>query len=438
MKTPEPRVQARTVTTIHPVLGYLVVPLLFLVIDPVSYLHAGENWFEFRGPTGQGHTTATGLPQRWSSESANIRWKTEIPGRGWSSPIICNGRVYLTAAVAESDKPDAKQSLRTLCLDSQSGAVQWNVEVFPLEAGARAAMHRKNTQASPTPTTDGKNLFVHFGSQGTACLTLDGEILWRNREVVYHPQHGGGSSPVLVDGLLITVCDGSDVQFVVAMEQATGNIRWKKTRPPADEIKKFSFSTPLVIEVNGRKQIVSPGAHAVVAYDPADGEEIWRVRYHGYSLVPRPVYGHGLVFVCTGFDKPQLLAIRPDGQGDVTETHVKWQTDRGAPNTPSPLLIGDDLYFINDKGVATCVDAGTGKAHWTHRVGGNHSASPLFSEGKIYLQSENGESTVIRAGHSYEELARSTLPADTLASLAVDGRALLLRTDQALYRIEEP
>ena len=404
-----------------------------LLLVGVRIAAAGENWTEFRGPTGQGHSTAVGLPLRWN-ETSNVRWKTEIPGRGWSSPIVWNGRVYLTTAVPGAD---GKESLRTLCLDASSGQILWNVEVFPLEDGPRARMHQKNSQASPTPVTDGRHLFVHFGTQGTACLTLDGETVWKTRELEFEPQHGSGSSPVLVDELLVATCDGSDVQFVVALAQSSGKIRWKKERPPAQEIKKFSFSTPLVIEVAGRKQIVSPGAHQVVAYDPAGGEEIWRVRYHGYSLVPRPVYGHGLIFLSTGYDKPQLLAIRPDGRGDVTETHVAWKTDRGAPNTPSPLLIGDDLYFISDLGIATCANAKTGEVRWTHRVGGNHSASPLSADGKVFFQSEKGETIVIQPGSRYEELARSQLKASTLASLAVEGRALLLRTENALFRIEE-
>ncbi|MGE3315170.1 MAG: PQQ-binding-like beta-propeller repeat protein [Planctomycetaceae bacterium] len=405
---------------------------------------AEETWTEFRGPGGQGHSAATGLPTQWD-ESTNIRWRCCIPGVGWSSPVVLNNRIYLTTAVPQSDTDGEKkekaeetgQSLRALCVDAVSGSILWNEEVFRLETGPRAKLHNKNSHASPTPIIDGERLYVHFGTQGTACLTLDGKEIWKTREFVFQPQHGNGNSPIIVDDLLFVNCDGSDIQFVVALDKSTGQVRWKKPRPEADEIKKFSFATPLVIEVEGKKQIVSPAAHWVVAYNPADGEEIWRVRYHGYSLAPRPIYGHGLVFVCTGFDRPSLLAIRPDGTGDVTKTHVEWKTDRAAPNTPSPLLIGDELYVINDKGVATCFDARSGKTHWTQRIGGNFSASPIFADGKVYLESEDGETIVIRPGLKYEELGRNTLKARTLASFAIDGKGILLRTQNLLLRIEE-
>jgi outer membrane protein assembly factor BamB len=412
---------------------------------------AGEDWTEFRGPDGQGHSTATSLPIEWDS-TTNVRWKTDIPGLGWSSPVVLNGRIYLTTSVPdakprklkskEEPRKTAKeevrnQSLRTLCVDALKGDILWDEEVFPLEPGPRAQIHIKNSHASPTPILEGDRLYVHFGAQGTACLSLDGKVIWKTRELIFEPQHGNGNSPVLVDDLLFVNCDGFDVQFVAALEKSTGHIRWKKSRPEVKEIKRFAFATPLVIEVDGRKQVVSPAAHWIVAYNPADGEEIWRVRHAGYSLAPRPVYGHGLVFVCTGYDKSNLLAIRPTGTGDVTETHVAWKTDRAAPNTPSPLLVGEELYFISDQGVATCVDAKTGRRHWTQRIGSNFSASPTYADGKIYLESESGVTTILRPGIKYDEVGRNTLKVRTLASFAIDGQGILLRTEDALLRIEE-
>lgn len=394
----------------------------------------GSEWTEFRGGV-QGQSSATDLPTRWN-ESKNIRWKCDIPGSGWSSPVVQNGRIYLTTAVPASADDDQKQSLCAVCIDARSGSIVWNDEVFPLLAGDRAQMHNKNSQASPTPVIEGNRLFVHFGTQGTACLALDGKPVWKTRELVFKPQHGNGNSPVIVDDLLFINCDGSDVQFVAALDKATGDVRWKKPRPEVDEIKKFSFATPLVIEVDGKKQIVSPAAHGVVAYNPAGGEEVWRVRYHGYSLAPQPVYGHSLVYVCTGFDRPSLLAIRPTGTGDVTESHVAWKLDRGVPNTPTPLLIGDELYLISDKGIASCVDARSGKPLWTERIGGNFSASPIYADGRIYLESEDGEAILIKPGRKYEELGRNNLKARTLASYAIDGKGILLRTGDALLRIE--
>ncbi len=200
----------------------------------------------------------------------------------------------------------------------------------------------------------------------------------------------------------------------------------------------FAFATPLTIEVDGRKQVVCPGAGAVVAYDPDTGRPLWQVDYPGgYSVIPRPVYGHGLVFVGTGYDRPSLLAIRPTGSGNVTETHVAWRLDRSAPHTPSPLLVGDELYVVSDNGIASCLDARTGKIHWQKRLGGKFSASPLFAAGRIYLQAEEGEGIVIAPGTTYRELARNRLEPRTFASYAVAGDTLLIRTEFHLYRIGE-
>ncbi len=313
-----------------------------------------EDWTEFRGPTGQGHSTTTGLPTNWSGEK-NVAWKHEIPGKGWSSPIVLGKRLYLTTAVPVADGGETgPQSLRTICLDTADGNILWNVEVF--QQPDSVPMHAKNSHASPTPVTDGMRLFVHFGPHGTACLALnDGKILWRNEELKYSPVHGNGGSPVLVDQLVVVSCDGADQQFVAALDQATGTIHWRTPRNLKPE-KGFSFGTPLIIEVDGKQQIISAGSDAVAAFDPKNGNEIWRVTYPGgYSIVPRPVFGNGLLFVCTGYNAPALLALRPQGaSGDVTETHVAWQTKKFVPHNPSPLLVDDALYLVSDKGVASC------------------------------------------------------------------------------------
>ena len=231
-------------------------------------------------------------------------------------------------------------------------------------------------------------------------------------------------------------CDGYDQQFVVALDRAKGTVLWKTARN-TESLKKFSFSTPLLITVNGKQQIISPGSGAVGAYDPASGREIWRVKYEGYSVIPRPVFGRGLVFVSSGFESPSLLAIRPDGHGDVTTSHVAWTLRKGAPLTPSPLLVGDELYLVSDPGIASCVDARTGKAHWQERIGGNYSASPLYADGKIYCQDEGGTGVVLKAGKRFEVLARNSLGERTLASYAVSDGAFFIRTENYLYRIQE-
>lgn len=395
----------------------------------VPQIHA-DDWPEFRGPTGQGLLLKGKLPTTWSKDK-NVVWKRDIPGKGWSSPIVVGGRVYLTTAVP-GDGSD--QSLRTLCLDAAKGEILWDNEVFHQDGKHAPNIHGKNSHASPTPLLRDGKLFVHFGHQGTACLDLDGKILWRNTSLRYTPVHGNGGSPILVDDLLVFSCDGGDKRIVVALNVADGKVRWKTDRT-VEASKNFSFGTPLLIEVDGHKQIVSPGSNVVSALDPADGKEIWRVRYNGYSLIPRPVYGHGLLFICTGYDRPSLLAIRPDGKGDVTDTHVAWKTTKAVAHTPSLLLVGDELYMVSDAGIASCLDARTGKVNWQERIGGNYSASPLFADGKLYFLSEQGTGVVLQAGKEFKLLAKNVLDERSLASPAAADGDLFLRTEKQLYRI---
>jgi outer membrane protein assembly factor BamB len=391
-----------------------------------------DNWPEFRGPTGQGTYKGT-LPLEWGP-GRNVAWKQAVPGRGWSSPVVWEGRVYLTTAVPIAGAP-GELSLDALALDARTGKPLWQRRVFRQGAGA-SRIQAKNSHASPTPIVDGRHLYVHFGHQGTACLDLDGKVLWRSTELKYQPVHGNGGSPILAGDLLVFSCDGAEGPFVAALERATGKVRWKVPRR-TEALKYFSFSTPLLIDVKGQKQIVSPGSEAVMAYEPATGKEIWRVRYAGgYSVVPRPVYGHGLVFICTGYESPSLLAIRPDGRGDVTATHVAWRTRQGVPLTPSLLLDGNELYMVSDSGFASCLDARTGREHWSKRLPGRYSASPLLAGGRIYFQNEAGTGVVIQAGKVYKELARNALGERTLASYATADGALFVRTDKHLYRIE--
>jgi outer membrane protein assembly factor BamB len=385
---------------------------------------ACEDWPQFRGPTGQGHSTERGLPLDWS-ESRNVVWKTPVPGAGWSSPAIAGGRVWLTTAVGDS--------LRAVAFDQASGREVVNVEVFRTDRSGH--VNPKNNRASPTPVVDGDRVYVHFGADGTAAITPAGEVVWRTR-LRYESQHGAGGSPVLHDGLLIVNCDGdAGDAFVVALDARTGKTRWKTPRrAPAAQ----AYSTPLVIRSGDREAVVSVGAFRASAYDPATGKEIWRVSYgDGFSNVPRPVFGHGLVYIATGFQQAALLAVRAGGAGDVTRTHVAWTMQRGAPHTPSPLLVGDDLYFVSDAGIASCVDARTGALRWQHRLGGNHSASPVYADGRIYFLSEDGVATAIAPGPAFQRLATSRLDGATLASIAIAGGSMFIRSDSHLYRIGE-
>ena len=382
-----------------------------------------EDWPQFRGPTGQGHSTERGLPLEWS-ETVNVVWKTAVPGRGWSSPVVAEGRVWLTTA------SDNGGSLRLLSVDVASGRVVTNTEVFRVPGGP--SPNAKNSRASPTPIVDGDRVYVHFGAEGTAAVTTAGEVAWRT-VLPYRSQHGNGGSPVLHEDLLIVSCDGADDAYVVALETTTGRIRWRTARArPFDQ----AYATPLVISVNGRDQLISPGAHRAVAYDAGTGREIWSVSYgSGFSNVPRPVYADGLVYIATGFQQPSLLAVRVDGAGDVTRSHVAWSMTRGAPYTPSPLIVGEELYVVSDIGIASCLNRTTGALHWMQRLGGNYSASPLFADGRITFLSEEGAATVIAPGREFRVLARNSLEGATLASIAVSGGSLFIRSDTHLYRI---
>lgn len=393
-------------------------------------------WREFRGPNGEGHFRGQPLPTTWGP-STNVAWKTAIPGLGWSSPVLLNGKLYLTTAVPKG----ADHELRVLCLDVATGRIDWNELVFVQDGKTSPPPHKKNSHASPTPVTDGERLYVHFGHMGTACYDLSGKRIWATQEHTYKPQHGNGGSPILVDGKLVFSCDGTDRQFVVALDAGTGKPAWKTDRKSRASMK-FSFATPQLIEHNGRRLIVSPASDFVAAYDPADGREVWRVNYPkpGWSVVPRPVYGHGLVFVATGFTTQHLLAIDPDASGDATGTNVRWSYRKYAPNTPTPLLVGDELYVIADQGTMACLDARTGKVHWEERLkGGGYSASPVLLNGKIYVTSESGVGLVIEPGTSgLNVVGESDLKEKTFATFVPTDGAIFVRTESSLYKFAGP
>ncbi len=386
---------------------------------------AAQGWPQFRGPDGQGHSTERGLPLAWSA-SRNVRWRAPVPGRGWSSPVIAAGRIWLTTATVVS----GQTSLRLLSYDAENGRPVLDTEVFRL--GPAELPNAKNSFASPTPIVEGPRIYVHFGAEGTAALSTTGEIVWKVRHQ-YQSQHGNGGSPVVHGDLLILNCDGSDQAFVVALDKHTGKTRWRTLRPrPWSQ----AYTTPLVIRVGDRDQIVSVGAGHALAYEPESGREVWRVSYaDGFSNVPRPVYGHGLVFITTGFQQPAIIAVRPDGRGDVTRTHVAWTLARGAPLTPSPLLVGTELYAVTDAGIVSCIDARTGDIRWQQRLGGTVSASPVFADGRIHILDEDGQTTVLNPGPVFQRLATNVLPGPTLASMAVADASFFIRTGSDLYRI---
>ncbi len=401
-----------------------------------------DTWPDYRGPRGDGHSDAVGLPSTWSEEK-NVTWKTKIRGRAWSSPVIADGKIWLTTATKKGN------DLIVLCLDQESGEIVMDERLFQIAKPQFA--HSFNSYASPSPVIDGDHVYVSFGSPGTACLDRKTrKVEWKRSDLVCDHFRGAGSSPVVFEDLLILTMDGADHQFVIALEKATGKTKWrtdrstnygdidKKTGKPkgGGDFRK-SYATPIVIEVNGKPQLISPGAKAAFAYDPRTGKEIWSVRYGNHSSASRTVFGHGLVFINTGFSRPQLLAVDPTGKGDVTRSHVKWLLRRRVPKKPSPLLIGDHIYMVNDGGIASCVEAKTGKEVWFERIGGEYSASLLYADGRIFACSQEGTTVMFRPGMKFESAQEATLDAGFMASPATVGSALILRTKTHLYRIEK-
>jgi len=350
---------------------------------------------------------------------------------------LYQGRIYLTTALPFGDDDPPQQSLRTLCFDAANGKNIWDVNVFQQESAA-PKIHTKNSHASPTPLVESGHFYVHFGHEGTACVDLSGKIVWHDRSHKFEPVHGNGGSPVLVDGLLIFSCDGADDPYVVALDAKTGKEKWRFARQ-SDAKNKFSFNTPAVIEVDGKKQLITAGSGVVNALEPSTGEEIWHATYgDGYSVIPKPIFGNGLLFIATGYNQPNIIAIRPEGaRGDVTETHIVWTVKKAAPHTPSLLLVGDELYMVSDKGILTCLDAKTGRESWTERIGGGYSASLLYADGKIFVQSEEGPAIVFKPGIKFEKIADTGFKERTLASYAVGENALFIRTAGHLYRVQQ-
>jgi outer membrane protein assembly factor BamB len=415
---------------------FLVVSMMFSSIQAAGASDTG-NWPDWRGPTGQGHSDATGLPLHWS-ETKNIVWKTPIHDLGYSTPVVWGNQIWLTTATVKGT------ILYAVCVDLDSGQVVHDVEVFRPEKPQR--IHRNNSYATPSPVIEDGFVYVHYGTHGTACIDTDtGRVVWRRDDLNCEHMQGPVSSPILYEDLLICPLEGTDVQFVIALDKKTGKQVWRYDRPrelyegikPVYLLK--SYHTPVVVEVNSQPQLINNGAILVTGHEPRTGRELWRVRYRDDNPISRLVSGCGLLFINSGGNPgaSHLLAVRQGGVGDVTDTHVVWTMTEDAPHESSPVLVGDLLYLMSDKGVLNCKEAITGKTIWSERLEGDYGASLLYADNRIYLSNKSGRTTVIKPGRTFQVLAVNELDGFLGASPAVAGKWLLLRTKTHLYRVED-
>ena len=399
-------------------------------------------WPEFRGPTGQGIVPdAARLPLTWSEEK-NVTWKTPIHGRAWSSPVTDGKRIWLSTATTNGVE------LSAICVDYETGKIIHDLKLFHVEKPQYA--HPFNTYASPTPVLDEKRVYITFGSPGTACLEAEsGKVIWERRDLECNHFRGAGSSPIVYKNLLIMNFDGSDHQYVIALDKNTGKTVWKTNRsldfkdltsegkPEADGDWRKAFSTPLVHDFGSGDLLISHGSKALYGYEPSTGKELWHVvERKTHSGSGRPILGHGLIYCSMGHSNSELWAVKPGGRGDVTETHVAWKVKRNVPTRSSPVLGGDHIYMVNDGGIASCLNAKTGDQIWNTRMGGKYSAAPILAGDRVYFFSEDGKTYVIQASSEFKVLATNELSDGFMATPAVVNNSFILRTKSHLYRVE--
>jgi outer membrane protein assembly factor BamB len=414
---------------------------IFLLAFTAAAL-ADAPWNQFRGPRGDGTSTETGLADTLG-ENTNVKWKTPLHGKAWSSPVVWEDKVWLTTA------NEAGTELGVFCVDAATGKILRDERLFTV--ANPQFCHKFNSYASPTPVVEKGRLYVSFGSPGIAALdTETGKVLWERRDFVCNHFRGSGSSPIVFENLLITHFDGSDRQYVVALDKTTGRTVWETPRsvdymdlqpdgkPEADGDWRKAYATPHIYLEKGQPVMLSSGAKAHYAYDPRTGREIWRFEDRGcHSAGSRPIVASGLVFINTGFGKSAILALRLGGHGLLTEKQLAWKATKGQPNKPG-LIVTDGLVFaMKDDGVAYCFDAATGAPQWSERIGGNYSASPLLADGRIYVASEEGKVTTIAPARTFQKFAEGKFDDGFMASPAVAGKAMYWRSKTALYRVEK-
>ena len=409
---------------------------------------AQAEWPDFRGPRGDGHVPAAGdnkpigLPLHWS-ETNNVRWKTPIPHKGISTPVVSGNQIWLTTATEDG------HDFFAIRVDADTGRISFNEKVFhsdnPESLGNGASM---NSYATPSALIEPGRVYVHFGSFGTACLdSSTGQTIWKREDLRCRHYRGASSSPVSFENLLILTFDGADLQYHVALDKKTGDTVWKTERSVAwndenvpgqmakDGDLRKAHSTPLIVTAAGKPLMLSSGAKASYGYEPRTGRELWKVQYNDWSVAPRPLFDRGLAFFVTGLTKKELLAVKTDGQGDVTDTHIAWRLKTRVGKYSSPIVVDGLLYTASDESFISCIDTATGDPVWTERVGGKFAASPIYADGRLYFFDQQGTALVLKPGRTMGVLATNTLANGLMASPAVTGKSLLVRTRSHLYRI---
>jgi outer membrane protein assembly factor BamB len=410
---------------------------------------ASPDWPDFRGPWFNGHvqppgdTQPLGLPLHWS-ETENIKWKTEIPFKGWSTPVIMADQIWLTTATEDG------HDFYAVCVDAQTGHIRFNQKLFHAD-NPEPLGNNVNAYATPSPVIEPGRVYVHFGSYGTACLdTASAQVLWKRDDLPCAHYRGPSSSPVLFQNLLILTLDGADLQYTAALDKTTGRTVWKADRSaewnpdaaPGKNLKAGDLhkahSTPVIAAVAGKPTLLSADARGEHAYDPLTGREQWINRTEDYSPAPRPLYDHGVAFFVSGMSKAEMCAVKPGEQEGATNASVVWKLHQHIGKFSSPILVDDLLYTAADESFLTCVQAADGQIVWTERIGGSFRASPIYADGRLYFFNQEGVATVIKPGRTLDILATNTLDDGLMASPAVTGKALILRTKTHLYRIESP
>ena len=411
-----------------------------VIFGSENALSQDENWTHFRGSNLNGIAMTNNIPLRW--DVSNMKWKTEIHGKGHSSPVVYDNQIWVTTATVDG------KELYAVCIDYVTGKMIFDIKVFAQDDVI--GKHGINTYASPTPCIEKGFVYVHYGSPGTACLrTSDGSVVWKRNDLKCNHVQGPGSSPVIYKNLLILHYEGTDVRYIVALDKATGKQIWRADRPAEPynalaNIGKKAYVTPLIINVKGKDLLISNGSAVCCAYDPLTGKEIWRVTGGAESTVPMPVAENGKVFFYTGsVNSPdggtytEMFAVNPDGQGDITRTNILWKKrdDQSHTQILTPVIRDGLIYTVSSRNFLMCIDAATGKELWTERLRSDHNASPVFVNGNVWFFSIKGEVLAIQAGRNYKVITQNQMDSGIWATPAFLRNSVILRTEKYLCRI---